>query len=97
MGWLICLQWMPITANIYTINYNKVQARFVLETFYSKFSPLRAFSRPARLAWLIPALFSLSLSLSLSLSCQRCKILYLQFEDVPVMEFMYLKFACMSG
>ena len=30
--------------------YNKVQACFVLETFYSKFSPLRALSRPARSA-----------------------------------------------
>ena len=30
--------------------YNKVQARFVLETFYSECSPLRALSRPARSA-----------------------------------------------
>ena len=28
--------------------YNKVQACFVLETFYSEFSPLRALSGPAR-------------------------------------------------
>ena len=34
--------------------YNKVQACFVLETFYSNFLPLRALSRPAQLAWLIP-------------------------------------------
>ena len=30
--------------------YNKVQACFVLETFYSEFSHLRALSRPARLS-----------------------------------------------
>ena len=30
--------------------YNKVQTGFVLETFYSKFSPLRTVSRPARSA-----------------------------------------------
>ena len=30
--------------------YNKVQACFVLETFYCKFSPLRALSRPAQLS-----------------------------------------------
>ena len=28
--------------------YNKIQACFVLETFYSEFSPLRALSRPRK-------------------------------------------------
>ena len=33
--------------------YNKVQACFVLETFYSEFSPLGALSRPGWLDWLL--------------------------------------------
>ena len=34
--------------------YNTVQACFVLETFYHEILPMRALSRPARSAWLIP-------------------------------------------
>ena len=58
--------------------YNKVQACFVLETFYSKFSPLRALSqsRPSRSASLNP-FFSLSVVVVCSSYCLLFSALHL--------------------
>ena len=48
----LCDSWAPHRAGrtehgVMQRKYNKVQAGFALETFYSKFSPLKALSRPA--------------------------------------------------
>ena len=51
----LCDSWAPQCAGrteygVVYRKYNKVQACFVLETFYSKFLPLRALRKPAQLA-----------------------------------------------
>ena len=38
---------IPVKVHYIYRRYNKVQACFSLETFYSEFSPLRALSRPS--------------------------------------------------